>query len=134
MHLEVFKYFWVLGNPSAFGSEMHSKWGGHFNSHSNMWWKITLPCRDLNPGLPRSPVHEADDLQMCHRASMIPRNLVFNYFFPIGIVVKWDKAEMFWLWLWIRILIVLILWSCWKNIWNVNSVAVHIIAEIYSSL
>ena len=32
--------------------------------------KITLPCLDLNPGPLRSPVHKADDIPMCHHASM----------------------------------------------------------------
>ena len=38
--------------------------------------KITLPCRDLNPGLPWSPVHEADNIPKCHHASIAKRNFV----------------------------------------------------------
>ena len=39
--------------------------------------KIILPCWDLNLGPPWSPVHEADDMPMCNRASI---NLFFHFF------------------------------------------------------
>ena len=39
--------------------------------------KITLPCQDLNPEQPRSPLHEPNDIPMCHRAYMDSEKVLF---------------------------------------------------------